>query len=161
MTDSGSLSADIFVDSQFSPEYEDLIIAALTALGVAARVKVLPRRRSSSDLQWLMLVALPAQAFLSSIGGKVANDAYKGFQNAVRKLLGRDQTAEPPVARPVVLQDTISGIRIILDQDLPIEGYQQLIHLDLSQFRLGPVHYDRMSKRWRSELDEATLPNVH
>ncbi len=55
----------------------------------------------------------------------------------------------------MVLQDVTSGLQIVLDQDLPAEGYQQLLTLDLSRFRLGPVHYDRIQQRWRSELDEA------
>jgi hypothetical protein len=43
----------------------------------------------------------------------------------------------------------------VLDHDLPAEGYRQLLALDLSQYRLGPLHYDRTQRRWRSELDEA------
>jgi hypothetical protein len=155
MADPGSLPADIFVDGQLSSEREDLIVDALTALGVSARVRILPRRRSASELQWLVLAALPLQAFLTNIGGKIADDTYKRFQNAVRKILRREHTAERPTTRPMVLQDTTSGLRIVLDHDLPAEGYQQLLSLDLSLFRLGPVHYDRTQQRWRSELDEA------
>jgi hypothetical protein len=158
MADHGSLPADIFIDGQLSAEREDLIVGALTALGVSVRVRILPPRRSASDLQWLVLAALPLQAFLTSIGGKIADDAYKGFQNAVRKLLHREHTAERSAARPMVLQDTASGLQIVLDHDLPADGYQELLSLDLSRFRLGPLHYDRAQQRWRSELDEAAPP---
>ena len=158
MTDADSLAADIFVDAQLSSEREDLIVGALTALGVSARVRVLPRRRSGSELQWLILAALPLQAFLASIGGKIADDAYNGFQNAVRKLLRREPADQEPAVRPIVLQDINSGLRIVLDHDLPAEGYEDLLTLDLSRFRLGPVHYDRTQQRWRSELDEAATP---
>jgi hypothetical protein len=155
MADTDSLSADIFVDAQLTPEVENLAVGALAALGVSARVRVLPPRRGAGDLQWLILAALPLQAFLTSIGGKVADDAYQGFQNAVRKLLRREPADQLPTPRPMVLQDSASGLRIVLDHDLPAEGYQQLITLDLSCYRLGPVHYDRSQRRWRSELDEA------
>ncbi len=60
----------------------------------------------------------------------------------------------------MVLQDTATGLQIVLDQALPDEGYQQLLNLDMSQFRLGPVHYDQVQRRWRSELDEAQ-PRLH
>jgi len=160
MDDPDSLPADILIDEQVSQEQEALIVGTLTALGISARVKILPRRRSVSDLQWLVLAVLPLQAFLTSIGGKVADDTYKGFQNAVRKLLRRENATETTAARPLVLQDTTSGLQIVLDDDLPAEGYRQLLTLDLSMFRLGPVHYDRTRQRWRSELDEAAPAEI-
>lgn len=155
MTDPGLMTADIIVDARLSPERQAVLIDALAALGATARIRVLPLRRSAGDLQWLVLAALPLQAFLSGIGGKIADDAYKGFQNAVRKLFQPDRLAEPSTVRPIVLQDSVSGLRIVLDHDLSTEGYEQLLTLDLSQFRIGPVHYDRAGRRWRSEVDEA------
>jgi hypothetical protein len=154
----GSLPADLFADEQLAAERADLIADALTALGVSVRVEILPRRRSASDLQWIVLAALPLQAFLTSIGGKIADDAYKDFQDAVCKLFHRKHAAQQSATRPMVLQDTDSGLRIVLDQDLPAEGYQKLLGLDLSRFRVGPLHYDRVQRRWRSELDEAATP---
>jgi hypothetical protein len=156
MADPGSVPADIFVDGQLSPEQEDLIASTMTALGASVRVRILPRRRSASELQWLVLAALPLQAFLTSIGSKIADSAYKDFQDAARRLLRREHPAGRPAARPMVLQDTTSGLQVVLDYDLPAEGYQQLLSLDLSLFRFGPLHYDRAQQRWRSELDEAT-----
>ena len=155
MSDGGTLRADLFVDPQLAQELQDLAIGSMAALGVSARVRIVPPRRGGSELQWLVLAALPLQAFLTSIGGKIADDAYTGFQSAVNKLLRRE-SPQLPHPRPMVLQDTVSGLRIVLDHDLPPEGYQQLLTLDLSRYRLGPVHYDRVHQRWRSELDETT-----
>ena len=56
---------------------------------------------------------------------------------------------------PLVLQDTSSGPQVVLEADLPDAAYQRLVGLDLSRFRLGPLHYDRRRRHWRSELDEA------
>ena len=72
-----------------------------------------------------------------------------GYSAATRK----QPAAEQP--RPLVLQDTASGLRVVLEADLPDTAYQQLIGLDLAKFQLGPLHYDRQQRRWRSELDEA------
>jgi hypothetical protein len=154
MTDQQLMPADVLVDAGLSPERQAMLVDTLAALGASARIRVLPIRRGVGDLQWLVLAALPLQAFLSAIGGKIADDAYREFQNVVRKLLRPDRSAEPSAVRPIVLQDSESGLRIVLDHDLPAEGYQQLLALDLSQFRVGPVHYDRAGRRWRSELDE-------
>jgi len=161
MADEGSLPADIIIDGQIQAEREDLIVRALSGLGVSASVRILPTRRAVSDLQWLVLAVLPLQAFLTSIGGKMADDAYKQFQAAVRKLLHPGQPAPastalpPPAARPMVLQDAATGLQIILERDLPAKAYEDLLSLKLASFRLGPVHYDRSQHRWRSELDEA------
>jgi hypothetical protein len=156
MADASSLPADIFVDAHLAPEVEDIAVRALAALGVSARVRVLSPRRGTSELQWVILAALPLQAFLTGIGTKIADDAYKGFQEAVRKLRRQEPADKLPDPPPMVLQDSASGLRIVLDHDLPADGYQQLLALDVSQYRLGPVHYDRAQRRWRSELDEAT-----
>jgi hypothetical protein len=55
----------------------------------------------------------------------------------------------------LVLQDAATGVQVVIEPDLPDESYQQLLALDLSTIRHGPVHYDRHQRRWRSELDEA------
>jgi hypothetical protein len=154
------LMADILVDGPLSAEREALIGQALATLGASGQVRVLPPRRGATELQWLILVTLPLQAFLGSVGGKFGEDAYRGFQNIIRKLLRTDHAAPAGPSRPIVLKDAASGLQIVLDTDLPAEGYQQLLTLNLSQFRSGPVHYDRAGRRWRSEIDEAGATNT-
>ncbi len=155
---SPALTAEVLHDGRIGAEEEHLLLAALAACGVAARVKVIPPRRDAQTLIWLVLISLPLQGFLSMVGGKLAEDAYGQFTRAVGRLLGHHRQAadapgtEPPV---LVLQDPDSGLRIALEPDLPREAHEQLCALDLSGYRFGPLHYDRTSHRWRSELDEA------
>jgi len=158
MTD---LPVDILFDAEPSAQQRALIIEALALLGTMGRIRVLTQRRGLDDLPWLILLTLPLQAFLTSIGSKLGEDAYKGFQSIVRKLLHSEQAAQPVAGRPLVLRDGKSGLRIILDHDLPADGYEQLLTLNLSQFRLGPVHYDRAGRCWRSEIDEAEAAEAH
>jgi hypothetical protein len=159
LTSPHPVTADIFLDEDMPAEQQDLIISAVAAL-VPVQARIMPRRRSALDLQWLVLAALPLQAFLSGIGTDAAHSAYEHFQDAVRVLLRRKDPDQPAVNRPVVLQDTATGLQIILDRDLPASGYRQLLTLDLSKYRLGPLHYDRAQRCWRSELDEAVaLPS--
>lgn len=143
---------EIIVDPQVTKEQEVLVTDALAALGFSSRTRVLAPRRGPEQLQWLVLASLPLHAFLSGIGSKIAEDGYRGLQSAIRRTLRRP---EVPAPRPLVLQDSASGLQIVLDPDLPEDGYQQLIDLDLSRFRFGPVRYDRGERRWRSDLDEA------
>lgn len=147
-----TLTADVFVVPEFAEGQERPLVEAFTSLGFSTRTRVVPERRAAEQLTWLVLAALPLQAFLSGIGGKIGEDGYRGLKNTVQAVLGRH--AVPPPA-PLVLQDSTSGLQIVLDHDLPEEGYRQLLDLDLSQFRLGPVRYDPVQCRWRSELDEA------
>ena len=72
----------------------------------------------------------------------------------VTKILHRQPAADTP--KPVlVLQDTLTGVQVVLEPDLPAESYQQLLSFDLSSVRHGPLHYDVHRRRWRSELDES------
>lgn len=54
----------------------------------------------------------------------------------------------------LVLQDTVTGVQVVLEPDLPADSYRQLLSFDLATVRRGPLHYDLHRRRWRSELDE-------
>jgi hypothetical protein len=162
MTDPEPHRVDLLLDRQVTPEQEQPLTAALTALGYSPSVRVLPPRRTVEPLTWLILIALPLQAFLTTLGNKAAEDGYGLLQKAIRAIR-RPAPAPAPVPTPapspppVVLQDPATGLRIILEHDLPDEGYRQLLTIDLTQYRLGPLHYDQARGHWRSELDEAQL----
>jgi hypothetical protein len=150
-----ALTAEVLHDGRIDADDEQLILAALTGCGLTAQVKTIPPRRDVQALTWLVLISVPLQGFLSTVG----EDAYSRFTRAVGRLLGRYRhaadppgTAGPPV---LVLQDPATGLRIALEPDLPREAHEQLCALDLSRYRFGPLHYDRTQRRWRSELDEA------
>jgi hypothetical protein len=61
----------------------------------------------------------------------------------------------PASPAPLILMDRSSRLKIVIEADLPVEAVRSLVALDLSQFTIGPLHYDRAANRWRSELDEA------
>jgi hypothetical protein len=155
MPNSQPLEADVLVDAEVSPDDERLLVDALAGLGVHARTRVVPTRRGVGDLSWVVLVSLPLQAFLTSMGATLAEQAQQGLRDLVGRLLRRDQPS-PAGQRPMVLRDVATGLQVVLEPDLPAEGYRQLLGLDLSQFQVGPVHYDRFQGRWRSELGEAS-----
>jgi hypothetical protein len=155
MSDRGPMAADVLLDGQVSSDEERELVDALSLLGVTAHPKVVAVRRGPEQLQWLILLALPLQTFLSSLGGKIAEDGYRGFKKVVIRILRTKRKGVSNI-RPIVLQDNDTGLQIILSPDLPDESYRQLFDLDLSRFRLGPLHYDQHQRRWRSELDEAT-----
>jgi hypothetical protein len=130
-----------------SAEQERLLVDGFARLGVAARARVVPARRGVGDLSWLVLVSLPLQAFLTAVGSKLTEDAHHGLRDLVGRLISRKRPAAG-AQRPMVLRDAATGLQIVLEPDLPDDGYRQLVGLDLSQFRLGPVRYDRRRGRF-------------
>lgn len=152
--ETSALAAAVYVDARVGGDGERWLVGHLADLGVDADVKVVPARRSTVELHWLVLVALPLQAFLAGLGGKLATDAYDGLKRLTRRLVARPDTAGLAPA-PLVLQDTASGLRIILEVDLPDEAYEQLFTLDLPRFGVESVRYDRCAHRWGSADDAA------
>ncbi|MFF5077887.1 hypothetical protein ACFY36_12600 [Actinoplanes sp. NPDC000266] len=148
------LPADLLVDPGVPAADADLLSDALAACGVAARAKVLSPRRAGEQLGWLVLLALPLQAFLTTAGETAARDAYAGLRRAIGRVLGRPPGDPAGAGRPMVLQDEETGLRIVLSADLPAEAYRELVELRLADYREGPLHYDRHERRWRSVPDE-------
>ncbi|MCT2590758.1 hypothetical protein LHJ74_12695 [Streptomyces sp. N2-109] len=165
MAETGSAPAELYVDAQVTEEQDEPLRQVLTALGYEPQVKVAPRQRND-QLTALLVLVLPLTGFLNGLGDRAAGDLYEGFRAAVRGLFrrrgsGRRVPAAPQDTdpqsenRPIVLQDPATGLQIVLDPELPDGGYQQLLTLDLSRFRQGPVRYDRDQSRWLSDLDAA------
>jgi len=154
MTKPDPLAAEVLVTAEIPPEQEQAIVEAFGALGVAARARMVPTRRGVGELQWLVLAALPLHAFLSALGSTLAEGALQGLKRLVGSVLGvrRDLPSQPPPV--LVLQDAATRLQVVLEADLPTEAYQTLLSLDLSNYKKGPLHYDRDGGRWRSELDE-------
>jgi hypothetical protein len=151
------ITADVFVDGDVTDADPGPLIDVFATAGIVVQVSTVPPRRDSATLGWVVLAALPLQAFLSAIGTKTAEDSYAKLRAAVHRLTGRRGAGGHPADRlPLVLQDGDTGLQIILEPDLPAEAYRQLTELDLTEFRIGPLHYDQRRRRWRSERDEAS-----
>jgi hypothetical protein len=141
---------DLYVDAKEPRGSETPLVEAFATLGIHVRVRVLPTRRGPDELHWLFLVALPLQSFLGGFGGRLAEDAYRRLTSALHRT-SPDPAPAPP--RPVVLQDTATGVRIVLGPDVDDEAYRQLRALDLARFRHGTLRYDATEACWRSGSD--------
>jgi hypothetical protein len=150
------LRAELLLAQEVSAELEQDLATEFRELGApAVRVRRTLDHRGPGELQWLVLASLPLQAFLSGLGGEAVKDGYRALKDLVGRLVRRGATAPAAVPPPLVLQDERTGLRIVLEADLPQSAYEELAVLDLSGFTVGPLHYDRARGRWRSELDEA------
>jgi len=150
------LRAELLLTHEVSAQLERELTAGFGELGAPAfRVRRTVGHRGPAELQWLVLASLPLQAFLSGLGGEAVKDGYRALKDLVGRLARHGETAPAQALRPLVLHDERTGLRIVLEADLPQGAYEQLAVLDLSRFAVGPLHYDRALGRWRSELDEA------
>ena len=148
MDNSALIAADVLVRPGMSTADEYDVAEAFATIDVAATTRLAPTQRTLNGVEWLVLAMLPLQAFLSGLGSKLAEDAYHGLKDVVGRILRRSNPGRRE--RALVLQDTATGLQVVLEPDLPIEAYRRLVTLDLSAFHGGPVRYDRSRNAWQS-----------
>lgn len=150
-----SADAELLLDPEVSDDSQHSLVDLLSGLGFLVECRRKRSHRSPDGLTWLVLAALPLQAFLSGLGEQVADDLYAKLEKLVRRRPAERDSSSADNQVPLVLQDSETDLRIVLEADLPAEAYRQLVGLDLNAYRVGPLHYDRSRGEWRSELDEA------
>jgi hypothetical protein len=148
MDNSAPIAADVLVRPGMSTADEYDVAEAFATIDVAATTRLAPTQRTLNGAEWLVLAMLPLQAFLSGLGSKLAEDAYRGLKDVVGRVLRRSSPGRRE--RVLVLQDTATGLQVVLEPDLPTDAYRRLVELDLSAFRPGPVRYDRSRNAWQS-----------
>lgn len=147
-------SAQVLVTKQISEDEAAEITAEFRSIGLTIDLRIVPPKRSLTDIAWLVLAAVPLQPFFNQLAQDVADDVHQRLKSFVAGVLRRSSASDPP--KPVlVLQDPVSGVQVVLEPDLPAESYRQLLSYDLSTVQSGPLHYDVHRQRWRSELNEA------
>ncbi len=143
--------ADIVLAEDVPPDVEAELRSLFGDLGASVRVRSIPPRRATADLAWVALATVSLDAFARTLVGDVTRDAYGRLKALLGRLFQHDESG----VSPLVLQDPVSRLRVVLEPDLPLAAYRRLTELDLSRFRHGPLHYDRHRSAWRSEVDEA------
>ena len=146
------LVAEVLVNDAASAEEEQAVIELFDRLGVQADARRSHPHRDPGTLGWLILVALPLQGFLIGLGNSLAEDLHGGLRKLVDRALRRPRNGGSTA--PLVLQDSESGLRIVLEAGLPEEAFRQLTDLDLGGFAKGSLRYDQALHQWRAELDE-------
>ena len=149
------LPADVLFAGKLSAEEAAQLAQEFEAVGLTADLREVSPRRSLGEIAWLVLAAVPLKPFFDQLAKDSAADAYQRLQSLVGKIFhGREpQATESP--RVLLLQDSTTGVQVVLEPDLPAEAHHQLLTFDLATIHRGPLHYDRYRHRWRSELDEA------
>jgi len=150
-----TIDAHVLLAHETQADEADRISREFASIGVSADSRIVSPTRSATAVGWLILAVLPLQPFFSQLANDFADDSYQHLKAFVTRLLRRRTAETGDKPKPLlVLQDTATGIQVVLEPDLPAESYQQLLSFDLTTIQQGPLHYDIHRHRWRSELDE-------
>jgi hypothetical protein len=150
------ITTELLLDRQLSAADEWALIEFFRQFGDVSQPRRVLGHRSPA-IEWLVLAALPLQAFLQNLGTLTGGDAYTAFKGLIDRFRHHEPTDHPEVnAVPqMILQDANSGLQVVIQSDLPEIAYRQLHQLDLAQFGSGPIHFDRSLGCWRADLEKA------
>jgi hypothetical protein len=129
----GAETAEILVGRDLDDERRLLLVEAFAGLGVDADVKQERDHRGAAEASGMVLDVLPLHGVLSGLGAEAAKDFYATLKRVGTRKSGKETSGrsrfgrKPPEGRhaaehkekPVVLQDSVSGLRLELESDLP------------------------------------------
>ena len=144
------MDADLFVSRQVGPADLHEMEQAFRSVGLRPVTYQAPPRRSAEDFGWLVIAALPLSSFLTSLSAKLAEDSYKELRRLAGRVFGRGGASKPLT---LVLEDRDTGTQVVLEPDLPDDGYRALLSADLTCHAGAKVRYDRDHGRWTSSGD--------
>lgn len=157
MAQSPGIPTELLVSQRLPAAAEGDVVAFFERFGTVSAPRRVRGHRGPA-LDWLVLAALPLQAFLQNLGTLTAGDAYGAFKHLIARTSHHEPHSHPPKKEnsTIILQDSHSGIEIVLESGLPEIAFRQLMELDLAQFSSGPVRFDRVLGCWRKDTpDEA------
>jgi hypothetical protein len=149
-----TLLAEVLVADKLSAEEAARLSHDFEEIGLTTDVREVSPRRSL-DLAWVILAAVPWKPFIDKLAQEFASDAYHRLKSVMTRIFDRRRCSPATEQRSLVLQDTLTGIQIVLEPDLPPESYRQLLGVDLASLQQGPLHYDQHRQQWRVQLGEA------
>ena len=147
--------ANVLFASDLSDQAAAQLIEDFQSVGVTAELRQVSPRRALGEIAWLALAVVPLKPFFDQLTKDFAEDAYQHLKTFIVRLFRLHPPPPTEAPRVLLLQDSTTGIQVVLEPDLPTRAYQQLLSFDFATLRRGPLHYDQHRRRWRSELDEA------
>jgi hypothetical protein len=136
---------EVLLAADAGADEEGIVAEELGSAEVALTIRRVVPTRGGSELQWIVLLALPLQAMLGEIG----KDLYRSIKRLAGRLLVR-QRAAGGAARPVVVNDPDRDLTFVVEPDLPLAALELLVGRDRGSLPSGPLRYDRDSGEWRS-----------
>lgn len=143
-----TIAADVLLHTSVPAADAEYVKRALGAVGVDITLKVAPVQRGFNEVIWAALVVLPLNTFITSVVGRLGEDAHEALRNLVSLILRRlhqQHTQE----NPLILQDTNTGLQIVLPEGLALDAYQQLLNSNALQATQGGLlQYDAEEGCW-------------
>lgn len=112
------LATEVLLAEKISPEDAAELGREFETIGLSAQLREKGLYRSLGEIAWFALMLLPLKPFFDKLTEDFAGDAHKQLTTLVGKLLHRTKPATD-TPRVLVLQDSTTGIEIVLESDLP------------------------------------------
>ena len=143
------MSAAVQVYAQQGVSADELaeVETALRELGLEPSSRVMPTRRGV-EITWMVLIAFPAQALLSSTMDRLGAEAYEALKRLTGRILRRLRRDADGPRHALLLQTSDTGAKIRLEEDLPERAYRSLVEQVLHETGGGEWRYDRQQDRW-------------
>jgi len=127
--------ASVLFASDLSDEAAAQLIEDFQSIGVTAELRQVSPRRALGEIAWLALAVVPLKPFFDQLTMDFADDAYQRLKTFTARVfrLHRPPSSEPP--RVLLLQDSTTGIRVVLEPGLPARAYRQLLSFDFATLR--------------------------
>ena len=111
--------ASVLFASDLSDEAAAQLIEDFQSVGVTAELRQVSPRRALGEIAWLALAVVQLKPFFDQLISDFADDAHQHLKTLIARLfrLHRPPPTEPP--RVLLLQDSTTGIQIVLEPDLP------------------------------------------
>jgi hypothetical protein len=156
VAESPRITIELLLSRRLSATDEQDVVAFFGQFGTISRHRRVHAHRGAA-IEWLLLAALPLQAFLQNLGTLTGEDAYIAFKSLIARLSHHEAHPHPQAKeiRPIILQDANSGLQVMIESGLPEIAYRQLHQLNLTQFSYGPIRFDRNLGCWRADSEEA------
>ncbi|MEU1673595.1 hypothetical protein ABZ752_16385 [Streptomyces roseifaciens] len=149
MSELPPMTAHVYFDAGTGEAERRSLTDGLTGLGLQTYSATLGALRGET-LTWLVLVVLPLSGFLQNVGQILAQDACTALKRILGGVWHRAPGEPPAPPRPLLLEDTHSATRILVEADLPVAAYRQLLELDLQSCTGRTLSYDRERNCWRT-----------
>jgi hypothetical protein len=142
------LAADAAIYGSGRADDEARVRQAFSELDVNVRVRT-ATYGEDPGLSWVLIVSVSTRLLFENMAQRA--EVALQIRELTRRTLLRGADARGGL---LLLQDTETGVAIVLAPNLPDAAFRSLPAVDLLQFTFGPLHYDPAEGAWRSLFDE-------
>lgn len=134
------------------------VTAAFADAGIPVEVRAWLEGQGAGAFQWVLMITLPATAFLTALAAEAGKDAYK----VLKRLVGSIHEARIAAGSAagwttdsIAVVDEQTNTWFLLPPELPEEAWRALSDVSLTELPSDAVlRWDPNTGQWRDAWDE-------